>query len=321
MSVAPAVDGEAPSRASPEVDMAEIEGQYFDPTSGLTFLHRAFKRLSSQKAEFAPHVSSGAEKHQALMTAGDRPFDVSDGLVNLPDRDTSLEWLAYYFDVCVVTYHIFHRPTVTAWLETMLLNVQQGQPLYHGLGHAKASSVLVILAIVNFRKEKIRGLNRSGFDEASALRRSDPYFVAATKLTEAETGLPRLESAQARLVQVLYLLQTSRMNQGWYVFGITSQIMSALGLHRQTGRKRHSTSRSARVDYINSQCRKRTFWAAYIIDKYLSVVFGRPMQHRDEDIELDFPDCVNDEDMTPQGPSSAEAVEDCHVDALIFHAQ
>ncbi|ERS97556.1 hypothetical protein HMPREF1624_05727 [Sporothrix schenckii ATCC 58251] len=319
------VDVDVPSRASPEVDMAEIEGQYFDPTSGLTFLHRAFKRLSSHKAEFAPHVSSGAEKQQPLMTAGDRPLECDDdGTTELPDRDTSMAALAYYFDTCVVTYHIFHQATIMGWLKAMLQNVQEGQPLQNGLGHSRASIVLSILAIVTFRQEKIRMRSEYPQDEARALRRSDPYFVAARALTDAETGLPRLESAQARLVQVLYLLQTARMNQGWYVFGITSQIMAALGLHRQGGRTRHNLSRSrsrSRADYINIQCRKRTFWVAYIIDNYLSVILGRPMQHRDEDIELDFPDCVNDEDMTPQGPSTTEAADDCYLDAMIFHAQ
>jgi hypothetical protein len=54
---------------------------------------------------------------------------------------------------------------------------------------------------------------------------------------------------------------------------------------------------------------------------YLSVVFGRPRHYHDEDIDQDFPDCVNDEDMTPDAPSNAEPREDCHVEALIFHAK
>lgn len=49
--------------------------------------------------------------------------------------------------------------------------------------------------------------------------------------------------------------------------------------------------------------------------------FGRPRHYHDDDIDQDFPDCVNDEDMSSQGPLDTEAAEDCHVDALIFHAQ
>jgi hypothetical protein len=303
--------------------MAEMEGQFFDPSSGLTFLHRAYNKLAaSQKGGLAPHGLRGQQDEQPLMRAGDRPVVRGEG-AGMPEGHAALELLAFYFDVCVVTYHIFHQPTVTAWLDAMLSNTEQGLPLHHGIGHAKASIILTILAISTLRKNKVNMADSSESNEEELLEKSDRYFVAATELTEAETGLPRLESAQARLVQVLYLLQTSRMNQAWYVFGTTSQIVSALGLHRGAGRKRRNLNspRQSKPDYINAQCRKRTFWAAYIIDKYLSVVFGRPMQHRDEDIDQEFPDSVNDEDMTPEGPSGSEAQQDCHLDAMIFHAK
>ncbi|KAF9630708.1 fungal specific transcription factor domain-containing protein [Lasiodiplodia theobromae] len=112
------------------------------------------------------------------------------------------------------------------------------------------------------------------------------------------------------------------MNQAWYVFGNAVQIISALGLHRKAGRKRNGApTKNPSSDYIKDQCRKRTFWVAYIIDKYLSVVLGRPRHYHDDDIDQDFPDLVNDADMTPQGRSSSEPLEDCHVEALILHAK
>ncbi|KAK0622201.1 putative transcriptional regulatory protein [Lasiodiplodia hormozganensis] len=112
------------------------------------------------------------------------------------------------------------------------------------------------------------------------------------------------------------------MNQAWYVFGNAVQIISALGLHRKAGRKRNGApTKNPSSDYIKDQCRKRTFWVAYIIDKYLSVVLGRPRHYHDDDIDQDFPDLVNDADMTPQGRSTSEPLEDCHVEALILHAK
>ncbi|KAL1882091.1 hypothetical protein VTK73DRAFT_2500 [Phialemonium thermophilum] len=301
--------------------MAEIEGQYFDPTSGLTFLHRAYQRLSTQHREPAAQRLSGTVNSQPLMTVGDQPFLDDAAAMEMPEKATAIELIAFYFNVCVVTYHIFHRHTVLAWLDTMMANIEQGLPLHRGIGHARASCILTILAIASLRQRKIHENGQPGAYGTPSLGASDRYFQAAAELTRAETGLPRLESAQARLIQVLYLLQTSRMNQAWYVFGTTSQIIQALGLHRRAGKMKHGSSRSSKPDYVNAQCRKRTFWSAYIIDKYLSVVFGRPMQHRDEDIDQDFPDCVNDEDMTPQGPSGTEPQEDCHLDASIFHAK
>ncbi|OHE91839.1 fungal specific transcription factor domain-containing protein [Colletotrichum orchidophilum] len=306
------------SRASPEVEIAEIEGQYVDTTSSLTFLHRAWKRLSSQKSnthDVPGNRPSGAEQHQRLTRAGDRPFESESlDVSTLPDRTVGLDMLDFYFNVCVVTYRCLHQGYVAQWFEVLLANAKNSRALHHEIGHAKASIVLTILAIVTLRQSKVRS---AGEGEGSDLQRSDALFCQALSLTDMEIGLPKLESSQARLLQVLYLLQSSRMNQAWYVFGSILPIISALGLHRKSGRNRGSSDK----DYILSQCRKRTFWVAYTIDKYLSVVFGRPRMYRDDDIDQDFPDCVNDEDMTPQGRSSDEPEMDCHVESLIFHAK
>ncbi|KAK1998774.1 fungal-specific transcription factor domain-containing protein [Colletotrichum falcatum] len=306
------------SRASPEVEIPEIEGQYFDNTSSLTFLHRAWRRLSSQRSNgggVPGHMPSGIEQHQKLTRAGDKPFE-SQTLdpSTLPDRATGLEMMRFYFDVCVVTYRCLHKGYVAEWFEALLANAQNNRPLHRDIGHAKAAIVMAILAIVTLRQSKVRGV---GSEQSSDLRRSDAYFCQALSLTEMEVGLPKLESAQSRILQGLYLLQTTRMNQAWYVFGSILPIVSALGLHRKSGRNRGSSDR----DYIVSQCRKRTFWVAYTIDKYLSVVFGRPRMYHDEDIDQDFPDCVNDEEMTPQGRTRGEPEMDCHVESLIFHAK
>ncbi|GKT51480.1 activator of stress genes 1 [Colletotrichum spaethianum] len=306
------------SRASPEVEIAEIEGQYVDNTSSLTFLHRAWKRLSSQRSNSSGvpgHIPSGAEQHQKLTRAGDKPFEFDPlDASTLPDRSTGLSMLRFYFDVCVVTYRCLHQGYVTEWFEALLANADGNQPLHRDIGYAKAAIVMTILAIVTLRQSKVRGV---GAEQSSDLRRSDAYFCQALSLTDMEVGLPKLESAQSRLLQVLYLLQTTRMNQAWYIFGSILPIVSALGLHRKSGRNRGSSDK----DYIISQCKKRTFWVAYTIDKYLAVVFGRPRMYHDDNIDQDFPDCVNDEEMTPQGKSRDEPEMDCHVDSLIFHAK
>lgn len=75
-----------------------------------------------------------------------------------------------------------------------------------------------------------------------------------------------------------------------------------------------------RSDYLTGQHRKRIFWSAYILDKYLGVVLGRPPHFHDGDIDQEWPDCVNDEDMLSEGPR-LNSSEDCQVDAFIFNAK
>ncbi|RFN48391.1 hypothetical protein FIE12Z_7351 [Fusarium flagelliforme] len=301
------------------LETTEIEGQFFDPTSNLTFIHRAWKRLAQQNQQTDSGLLTGSENLQPLMSAGDVPFTTKgDQSLLFVSQPAALELFTYYFENCVVTYRVLNQQYCLAWFEAVINNWHNGQPLETEVGHAKAAVVLTILAIASFRQHRITE-QRSMPGVSLLSQQSEQYFLAASDLTAQETGLPRLESAQARVLQVLYLLQTSRMNQAWYVFGNTVPIVTALGLHRKLGQYRNGGRQP--IDYIISECRKRTFWVLYTLDKYLAVVFGRPRFYHDGDADQDFPDRVNDEDMTPQGPSPTEPSMDCHVDAVIFHAR
>lgn len=256
------------------------------------------------------------------MSAGDKPFLVK-GTQDLMfmDQVTCANLFNFYFDSCIVTYRLLNQQHCVSWLDAVLNNFANSLPLHHGICHAKAAIVLIILAIASLRQHKISESSGSDPETSYLLQQSEQYFLSASSLTAQETGLPRVESAQARILQVLYLLQTSRMNQAWYVFGSTVPIVSALGLHRKSARSRNGASRSPTSDYIVSECRKRTFWVVYTIDKYLAVVFGRPRFYHNDDVDQEYPDRVNDEDMTPQGPALTEPKMDCHIDSLIFHAR
>lgn len=302
-----------PTAAEPEL---VIEGQYFDLTSGLTFLHRASSKLRGRD-RWITRGSNEMERNQLLVSAGDRPFYLDGSRPVLPDDHTGRSLLSLYFDTCVVTYRMLHRQTVEQWLNRMLESKARGSPVTESLGNACAASIWTLLAIAGLRRCKLECTSNDL--QTCGIRTNDSYFYAAMMLTESETGFPTMESVQARLLQVLYLLQTGRMNKAWYTFGNAYQIISSLGLHRK--RLRQGAFGEQAMDYIAQQCAKRVFWTAYIIDKYLSVVLGRPRLIHDEEIDQEFPDLVNDEDIGPDGITNQEAREECHVSSLIFHAK
>ncbi|KFA46885.1 hypothetical protein S40293_03655 [Stachybotrys chartarum IBT 40293] len=307
---------------SPALGATEIEGQIIGPTSNLTFIHRAWKRLALQSRGKPPNVPTSPETSQPLMRAGDAPFPTTRTGQELlfVNPEQARELFNFYFDECVVTYRLLNQQQCLTHFHTVLENFQNNNPLHHGIGHGRAAIVVSILAIASFRQHKT--IHSSSLETQSFnLKLSEQYFAASLQMTEAETGLPQLESVQARILQVLYLLQSSRMNQAWYVFGCTVPIASAIGLHRKSTRHRAGGSKSPTMDYITLECYKRTFWVAYTIDKYLAVVFGRPRFYHSDDADQDFPDRVNDEDMTSNGPGLSEPQMDCHVDSMIFHAR
>ncbi|KAK2608984.1 hypothetical protein QQS21_002464 [Conoideocrella luteorostrata] len=309
------------SRASPELAMAEIQGQVFDPTSSLAFVHRAWKRLSVQHSDNESRFNKPSSEKQLTYMMVDKNLsihkDISQSI--LPDPAEARTLTAMYFDVCIATYRFLNRASFNTWLDTMQKNVAGDSPVWSTVGHAKAATVYAALAMARRHQEK----SNSGFvleDDAEILLRTDELFAFSVQLTDQETGLAALESVQARIVQTLYLLTTSRFNQAWYTFGHALRIIGALGWQRRANRARRHVPKP---DYIYGQCCLRTFWSAYIIDNYLGVVFGRPRLFHDDDIDQDWPDRVNDEEMTPGGPSCdvADQRQGCHIDSLIFHAK
>jgi hypothetical protein len=122
-------DADPPSRASPGL---EVAGQYSDTTSGLSFLHRAWRRISNKESTQVVNGQLGsAEDSQLLMSAGDKPFQAA-GQMRMPSPERSHTLLDLYFDVCIATYRLLHRPTVETWLTRVLENAHCNVALFNG---------------------------------------------------------------------------------------------------------------------------------------------------------------------------------------------
>lgn len=145
---------------------------------------------------------------------------------------------------------------------------------------------------------------------------SERMFFAAQNKLQAERGRPRLESVQARLASVLYLLQVSRPNQAYYQFGTTVQLAISLGLHRVC------VGPVGQQDRISSECRKRTFWAASTLDTYLCVILGRPPLIHLDDVDQLYPAAIDDDELAgPNAPANGQPSRDSIIKASILHAQ
>ena len=66
----------------------------------------------------------------------------------------------------------------------------------------------------------------------------------------------------------------------------------AIGLNR--GRVRDNCTT---VDYVELESRRRAFWVAYNLDKYLAAALGRPRTFKDDDIDQELPTIVDDSDL------------------------
>ncbi|KAI5456689.1 finger protein [Mariannaea sp. PMI_226] len=278
------------SRNSPEPAPIDRQGHYVGPASGASFLLRVQRKLLRQR--------SATSSESSIFTFGDLPlpkFEDTRFLI-LPPRAEAEALLARYFEFSAATHRFLHRGTVEGWL----------QELYDTNGsmrdQADARSRTAVLFMVFAHAENFPKSQAGTVDPISSAR----FFSAAEDQLAAEKGAIRLTSVQARLAQCFYLLSHSRLNHCWSLFGTTAHLMLALGIHRKS-----RVDATSHPDYVDLECRKRTFWCAYNLSTYLSAALGRPRTFHDEDIDQEMPLCVDDyrigRGLTP--PSSLGSVQ------------
>ncbi|KAH7370038.1 fungal-specific transcription factor domain-containing protein [Rhexocercosporidium sp. MPI-PUGE-AT-0058] len=304
--VPPLPSQESPNPPLEDPEQNRFDNDYIGPTSGLAFLSRSQRRFQQ---DFIESRSSNVcqSSQTSIFSYGDAWISDHDSDFTFPDRNETKYLLQEYFDFAMPTYRFLRRDTVEAWLENMHTEIENDSSGEIPILDAEKASIFLILATAKLYNDDVE----KDFEFSSI------YYVAAERLLTKETGKVTLKSVQARLTQCIYLLASSRVNQAWYTFGTTAQLIIALGLHRrqvyQPGNTKHSNDT---LEY-----RKRVFWSAYTLDRYLSVILGRPRIFRDEDIDQPLPNQSDiDVDFTSKiGARSRnqQSVED----GPIFHAR
>lgn len=215
----------------------------------------------------------------------------------LPQKEDSKRLLERYFDFAVPTHRFLHQPTVEAWFEE--LYATSGSMRRQEDAPARVAVLFMVFAQASLYPPAASSHGASASDASAR------YFQAAEHQLRREKGQVRLASVQARLAQCFYLLSRSRINHAWSLFGTTAHLALAIGLHRRRRPDAPPPGAGAgALDHrVETECRRRVFWCAYTLDKYLAAALGRPRALREEDIDQVLPSCVDDADLALEDPS------------------
>lgn len=274
-------------QASPEPSQTDRQGHYIGPASGVSFLLRVQHRA---------HQTFERPQTSSIFTFGDAPLpNLDPSFFVLPQKEITHQLLQRYFDFAVPTHRFLHRPTIEAWFEEFYATSGS-------MSREDEAPAQVAVLFMVFAQASLYIPTAEAEPEAEDEARSDAsarYFLAAEHQLKRERGQVRLTSVQARLAQCFYLLSKSRINHCWSLFGTTAHLVLALGLNRA---RRVESSGAARR--IEAECRRRVFWCAYVLDKYLAAALGRPRTLREEDIDQDLPSCIDDSDLSLEESST-----------------
>ncbi|KAJ5984159.1 hypothetical protein N7481_006258 [Penicillium waksmanii] len=295
-------------RNSPEPGSTDFEGNYLGPASGVSFINRVWSRLHQHETQIPNELQNESSQNTAVFMFGDKPYSQSQDMnFPLPSYETAMELVAIYFDFSMVTYRFLHRGSVEKWVKQVYENRTSVANLPTGNMVARTAIVLMIFAVGTVHKApEIQ-------EDGQSL--SERWFAASKYISSLESGPPRLETIQTRLIQCLYLLSSSRANECWYSFGTALQVVTALGLHRKCAVNPSKKGGSC----YELEIRKRIFWSVYVLDKYLSIMFGRPRLLHDEDIDQELPDEMNDDDLLEEDPARRTGSPDSMMIASVLH--
>ena len=299
----------------------DVPGQYCGPASAHSFLGRAVQNFSHNHASqpsisTAPELETSSSPAVSIFSYGDRRVpDVDRTRFHWPNASVARDLVRRYFDFAAPTYRVLHQATVDGWID----DIYHPSSLSNPLSAATQTTLLMVFAsALMFREDpngRIRDANEDGW------RHSELYFTMAESSLVHEVGMPTLGSVQARFLMVLYLLSSSRANQAWFTFGTVVQLVMGLGLHRH----RPLAESCSMQERIAKECEKRVLWCAYTLDKYLSLILGRPRLLQDEDIDQDLPATVNDDDLQQEQQPTITTThnpvnKDCVMNAPVLHA-
>ncbi|KAL4899740.1 hypothetical protein BDW74DRAFT_188913 [Aspergillus multicolor] len=292
---------------------ADVADQYWGPTSAHSFLGWAVRDLPATPSNDA--IATGRDSDYvpkaSIFHFGDRVApEVQLADFQWPDRAEAEGLARRYFDFACPTYRTLHQPTIERAIRELY---GEGTKYDNHISSESAASHAVLLMVFStatmFRSDADGHISDA---DDWGWKNSELYFVKAEQLLSQEMGTPRLESAQARFLMVLYLLSSSRANKAWFTLGTAIQLMMALGLHSRRSRK------DIDVDLVQRECRRRILWCSYTLDKYISVILGRPRLWHDGDVDEELPARVNDIDLLPAAIQPPKR--DCVMDAPVFHA-
>lgn len=122
------------------------------------------------------------------------------------------------------------------------------------------------------------------------------YYKRARKyIEEAEMrghgeGIISVAQCQAWTLITAYEFKLMYFPRAWMSTGRAVRLAQMMGLHRLDGQGLEvKQCIPAPKDWVEREERRRTFWAAFCLDRYASIGTGWPMNIEEKDVGRDFP--------------------------------
>ncbi|OAP60198.1 hypothetical protein AYL99_05200 [Fonsecaea erecta] len=175
----------------------------------------------------------------------------------LPAREDILRMVETYFSVTGMFFPFIHKRSVINMVEELDITNFRG---------VRKSWLCLLNAIMAIGISLGDG---QGVSRKYREMESDVYFQRALILSPwTLTNTTNLETVQALVVMTIYLQGASRSSQTWKLHGLLVQAAYQLGIHANV--------KSPKMSPFEQEIRTRTWYICFVLDRMMSVAYGRP---------------------------------------------
>ncbi|KAJ5949651.1 hypothetical protein N7454_001235 [Penicillium verhagenii] len=253
----------------------EEDSGFFGPSSNIAFLRHLSGAVAQQGYLLSPGAGAGdteggfisvSKPHSAIR----QPAQEKVNVFALPPHSETLALVNLYFSNTGLLYPYIYPSTFLATYHRMAReNFANVRKTWLGL-------LNMILAMATITAES------EGASADTRIAESDVFYQRGLGLCGGELWRgTTLELVQFHLLTGQYLQGTQKSVQVWTVHGLAVKGALQLGLHSQ-----HA---SRQFDPLEQESRKRTWYCCIMLDRTLSMTFGRPAAIPDSYVKLELP--------------------------------
>lgn len=233
---------------------------------------------SRDKRQRTSSVRETASSLEAVESPTEWTYDPSltASLGNPPPPDVAKGLMMMYFKVWHPLFPFLHGPTFLQAMEKVYSSTNQSQYTQEPyIDHRSTCWTTIFQCVFNLGSLLAPGLE---LPPESKVQSPNSFNSLLGTLSSRHD----IVSLQALLAIQVYLVATMSLRQASTVGGCILRSMLHAGLHRCPFRYKQLSTH-------DRQLRKRVFWCAYAIDRYLSQALGLPLGIQDSDIDVCLP--------------------------------
>jgi len=185
-----------------------------------------------------------------------------------------VRWSQSYFNNWHPPFPFLHAPSVLGLLEKITTQ---------GIESLSTVDLIIVRSVLSISVADRRQMPPDNHTRVPSYLVYNTINDAISSLNPIMLQPSTLAGLQALVSIQLFLVSMLRLNAASRIGGLITRIAYHLGLHRCPSRFKQFSS--ADVDI-----RRRLFWAIYSLERYLSQSLGLPLDLKDDDIDVCFPD-------------------------------